>query len=180
MTSETTPAPEVAQDIAWSITQIKAQCSRVMAGDSKRGGEAKALALFVFDELSDLETALSSTASQLAAAQQENERRKHQVEILLRERKDEVWIWQNDEEDHPESLTCPVLMSVEHVRAFVADRQRAEQAEARATAALKLAKEATNGWACYAKRAVEHMEITRLHRQIDAALSPTPATEPQP
>lgn len=34
--------------------------------------------------------------------------------------------------------------------------------------ALKLAKEATNGWACYAKRAIEHDEIARLHREIDA------------
>lgn len=34
--------------------------------------------------------------------------------------------------------------------------------------ALRLAKEATNGWACYAKRKIEHDEIARLHREIDA------------
>ncbi len=35
-----------------------------------------------------------------------------------------------------------------------------------ALSALKLAKEATNGWACYAKRQIEHDEIARLHRDI--------------
>lgn len=33
---------------------------------------------------------------------------------------------------------------------------------------MKLAKEATNGWACYAKRKIEHDDIARLHREIDA------------
>lgn len=32
--------------------------------------------------------------------------------------------------------------------------------------ALRLAKEATNGWACHAKRQIEHDEIARLHREI--------------
>lgn len=32
--------------------------------------------------------------------------------------------------------------------------------------AMHLAKEATNGWACYAKRPIEHDEIARLHREI--------------
>jgi hypothetical protein len=31
---------------------------------------------------------------------------------------------------------------------------------------LRLAKEATNGWACYAKRQIEHDEIARLHAAI--------------
>lgn len=35
----------------------------------------------------------------------------------------------------------------------------------------KLAKEATNGWACYATRTIEHDEIARLHREIDAVLA---------
>lgn len=33
---------------------------------------------------------------------------------------------------------------------------------------LRLAKEATNGWACYATRQSEHDEIARLHQAIDA------------
>jgi hypothetical protein len=36
------------------------------------------------------------------------------------------------------------------------------------TVAVRLAKEATNGWACYAKRKIEHAEIARLHQAIDA------------
>ncbi len=43
------------------------------------------------------------------------------------------------------------------------------QGETALETALRLAKHATNGWACYAKRKVEHDEIARLHREIDAA-----------
>ena len=39
-----------------------------------------------------------------------------------------------------------------------------------------LAKEAVNGWACHAKTKMEHNEIARLHREIDAL----EATEPRP
>ena len=34
--------------------------------------------------------------------------------------------------------------------------------------ALRLAKEATNGWACYAKRILEYDNIAHLHREIAA------------
>ena len=33
--------------------------------------------------------------------------------------------------------------------------------------ALSLAKQATNGWACHAKRKIEHDEIARLHEAIE-------------
>lgn len=52
---------------------------------------------------------------------------------------------------------------------------RGEQAEQ----ALRLAKEATNGWACYAKRKAEHDEISRLHLEI-ARLEATPSPTAQP
>jgi len=35
-------------------------------------------------------------------------------------------------------------------------------------AALCVAREATNGWACFATRKAEHVDIARLHHQIDA------------
>jgi hypothetical protein len=35
-------------------------------------------------------------------------------------------------------------------------------------AAVRLAMEATNGWACYAKRKIELDEIGRLHRELKA------------
>lgn len=47
-------------------------------------------------------------------------------------------------------------------------RIRSEKAEAALVTALRLAKEATNGWACYAKRKIELDEIARLHGEIDA------------
>lgn len=46
--------------------------------------------------------------------------------------------------------------------------QQLTEALAKATT---LAKEATNGWACYARTNLEHNEIARLHREIDAALA---------
>jgi hypothetical protein len=43
------------------------------------------------------------------------------------------------------------------------------QLEAQRDELLRLAREATNGWACYAKRKVEHDEIARLHAAISKA-----------
>lgn len=39
---------------------------------------------------------------------------------LQRERNGEVWLWQGDGEDDVESLTCPVLMTADQVRALTA------------------------------------------------------------
>lgn len=39
--------------------------------------------------------------------------------------------------------------------------------------AQSIAKRAINGWACYAKRKIEHDEIARLHREADALPQPT-------
>ena len=41
----------------------------------------------------------------------------------------EVWHWQGDEYDHPQLLTCPVLMSADQVREFIAMRARLTLAE---------------------------------------------------
>ena len=40
--------------------------------------------------------------------------------------------------------------------------------------ALTLAKQATNGWACFAKTKAEHADIARLHRAIDALAQSQP------
>lgn len=45
---------------------------------------------------------------------------------------------------------------------------------------LRLAKEATNGWACYAKRQIEHYEIARLHRDIASIEAIQASSSPQP
>lgn len=54
----------------------------------------------------------------------------------------------------------------------------AEQQIARLTAerdtALRIAAEATNGWACFAKRQSEHDDIARLHREISTLQEPRP------
>jgi hypothetical protein len=43
---------------------------------------------------------------------------------------------------------------------------------------LRIAKEATNGWACYAKRKIEHDEIARLHEAIAKASAAPPTGGP--
>jgi hypothetical protein len=45
--------------------------------------------------------------------------------------------------------------------------------------ALKLAKEATNGWGIFAKRKTEHAEIARLHRAISDLEKAGDASEPK-
>lgn len=47
-----------------------------------------------------------------------------QNKTLRRERDGEVWVWQGDEEDHPESLVCPVLMQPDHVIGLVGEVSR--------------------------------------------------------
>ncbi len=44
--------------------------------------------------------------------------RSHQT--LLDYRADSVWYWQGDEDDQPESLSCPVIMSAETLRELLA------------------------------------------------------------
>lgn len=62
-------------------------------------------------------------------------------------------------------------------QAHLSEKGNAEHAEAALQEARRLrvlAKEATNGWGCYAKRDVEHTEIARLHREIDATVAAPP------
>ena len=44
---------------------------------------------------------------------------------------EDVWKWAGDGEDHPESMGCPVVMSAETLREFVAATERAEALESR-------------------------------------------------
>lgn len=43
--------------------------------------------------------------------------------------------------------------------------------------AIRLAKMATNGWACFARTAIEHDAVTKLHQDIDALLAAVRAEE---
>jgi len=42
----------------------------------------------------------------------------------------QYWVWQGDGEDHPDSLTCPVLVPAEQVREWIFHQQEHEKAEA--------------------------------------------------
>lgn len=54
----------------------------------------------------------------------------------------------------------------ELARQLVRMESKNHQLEMLLKQALKLASEATNGWACHAKRRSEHDEIARLHQEI--------------
>ncbi len=52
-----------------------------------------------------------------------------------------------------------------------------EQVEQERDEARKLAREATNGWATYATRRIEHDDIRRLHNALDALKPKVPDAE---
>lgn len=77
---------------------------------------------------------VSSLRAQLA---DEKEETLHQMRLYVSTRlkeckalegQGEVWIWQGNEEDHPESLGCPVLMQPEDLRAILGAAERMRQA----------------------------------------------------
>lgn len=55
-------------------------------------------------------------SEEIARLRAEVERLTQERETLLRERKGEVWFWQGDGYDHPESLTCPILIQPDNLR----------------------------------------------------------------
>jgi hypothetical protein len=60
-------------------------------------------------------------------------------------------------------LQALLTMTRDHARI----ESQLTEAQQRIQLALRLAKEATNGWACYATRKLEVDEIARLHKEID-------------
>jgi len=71
----------------------------------------------LFDEL---EAALAEVKKKAAELANENL-------ALHRERQGEVWYYQGDGEDKLESLTCPVLIEAEDLRAIVQERDRLKE-----------------------------------------------------
>ena len=59
-----------------------------------------------------------------------------------------------------DAMTCPNCALLQ---------ARAETLEREHARLLRLAKRAVNGWACYARRKLEHDEIARLHAAIREA-----------
>jgi len=72
----------------------------------------------IFDEL---DAALADVKKEAAKVQNE-------VAALRRERDGEVWYWQGDGGDKLESLTCPVLIEAEDLRAILARTARFKKA----------------------------------------------------
>ena len=62
---------------------------------------------------------LSLARAKIDALAAENDRLREEVQIHRDKARDEYWAWQGDEEDHPESLTCPVLISASALRGLL-------------------------------------------------------------
>lgn len=58
------------------------------------------------------------TREQICVARSEVERLTQERDTYIRLFKNEYWMWQGDGEDHLESLTCPVVISVTKMRAL--------------------------------------------------------------
>lgn len=90
----------------------------------------------------------------------------HDAGVYARVTQDESGVTENDpvvadmcdEHDAVFIAACPGLID-ELLSALAAETARREQAE-------DLARFAVNGWACYAKRDIEHREIARLHKAL--------------
>jgi hypothetical protein len=62
--------------------------------------------------------------ARLSEAQVELTATKEKLKSEYRVSIGEVWHWQGDEYDHPESLTCPILIKPEQLRELVATHQK--------------------------------------------------------
>ena len=85
----------------------------------------------------------------------------------------------------PKALDCSAKL-VETVAALnrandatTREEQRADRAEQVLREMATLAREAVNGWACHARRKIEHADIARLHAAIDAVLARQAAPAPE-
>jgi hypothetical protein len=94
-------------------------------------------------EVDTLQEVVEKLLSDLESAHRKMENVKGDLERVTRERDIKaiivdnvrtdihgVWFWQGDGDDHPEALSCPVVMSAETLRKFVADLEAARQANA--------------------------------------------------
>lgn len=67
----------------------------------------------------EIEEAFRKLDEALAVIKREAEKLCDENAALHREWNGEVWYWQGDGEDHLESLTCPVLIEADDLRALL-------------------------------------------------------------
>jgi hypothetical protein len=64
----------------------------------------------------DLERKLNNVLAAYKTLQEDNERLYEMANMVHAKESSEYWSWQVDEDNHLESLTCPVLISAEALR----------------------------------------------------------------
>ena len=92
------------------------------------------------------------------------------------------WCWQGDEEDHPESLTCPVLIPIDTLRPMLSAQDRVQELE-RVLGDVqeqghRWPRRTDTGGSCSnsERYTISHGQVwgwDRLMRKVDAALAAT-------
>lgn len=111
------------------------------------------------NRITDLELRLAAAGQRAKKAEAEN---KVMHRYAREELHQEVWHWQGDEYDHPESLSCPVIMDCQVLRDWLeeraADKKRLEAAEN----VLQMLKENNYGLNWKIMRALDRYDATKL------------------
>ena len=76
----------------------------------------------------DLEHKIATIAEELRAEQTKSRELQTTLNVI-RSPAEDVWFWENNGENAPESLACPVVMTADRVRAFVETETRAKHLE---------------------------------------------------
>lgn len=72
--------------------------------------------------IADLERELQEARDELKRALWHRDQWRDRANTVEAIERGEVWYWQGDGEDHPESLTCPVIMKAHALREFLTAR----------------------------------------------------------
>ena len=120
-----------------SDNPLVASIAAALADASLAGGLSKEYFRSADESLGKLSNAYEGLVSESAKAadgikhlQAENHNLRLDINAFRQRHADEFWYWQDDGEDFPESLTCPVMVRAETIQRMAA--AEAENAELRA------------------------------------------------
>lgn len=105
------------EDAAAALAEIGRQRNRITARLDELGAERDAAQ----KALAEVQHKLDNLAERFKALEMENNERRRQLAAVRTDR-DGVWVWRGGEENHPESLVCPVVMTADTLREILAER----------------------------------------------------------
>lgn len=138
VTDDTDPRQALHKLIRWHVSV--ALDPAVSEDAAKLRDTFKADSVRLRDELLILTNALGASSPELMLYRINS--MKAEINAWRDKEAGNTWYWQGDGEDHPESLTCPVLIHPADLRAMLADRKTAIQsADAAAIVSMSLRQE---------------------------------------